>query len=63
MNTPLEIGDSVRCPQCRQWHSVIQPYTEGTAYTQRMLMFVCRQQTYYAGQRGLPNRHPTRRTG
>lgn len=62
MNTPLMVGDQLCCSRCRQWHSVIQPYREGTAYTQAMLLFTCRQQTYYAGQRGLPCRHPTRRT-
>ena len=60
MHAPLEVGDAVRCPHCRQWHPVIQPYTEGTAYTLAMLLFVCRQQTYYAGQQGLPCRHPVR---
>ncbi len=59
--TVLSNGDEIRCPYCRQWHPVTQPYREGTAYTQAMLLFVCRQQTYYAGQRGLPCRHPTRR--
>ena len=62
MPLALDLGDVVRCPHCRQWHPVTRPYTEGTAYTQAMLLFTCRQQTYYAGQRGVPCRHPTRRT-
>src|SRR5262245_24206879 len=38
---PLQVGDLVRCPHCRSWHSAIQWHTEGTAYTLRMLDFEC----------------------
>ena len=60
MPRPLALGDSLRCPHCRQWHVVTQPYATGTTYTQAMLMFSWREQRYYAGQVGTPSRHPSR---
>jgi hypothetical protein len=56
----LREGTHIRCPHCRQWHSVSHGHTEGTDYTLQMLYFTCRGLRYYAGQDGYPSRHPTR---
>jgi hypothetical protein len=57
----LEEGDELLCPNCRRWHPVIAQHTQGTNYTQAMLYWRCVKGAYYAGQRGLPSRHPTRK--
>jgi hypothetical protein len=59
---PLHIGDLVRCPHCRRWHPAIRWHSTGTDYTLNMLYVECNGQRYYAGQDGLPSRHPTRST-
>ena len=59
---PLELGDEVRCPRCRQWHPVVAPHSEGTSYTIDMLYWECAKGMYFAGSRGTISRHPTRRT-
>jgi hypothetical protein len=63
MNTSLtlEEGDEILCPHCRRWHPVSAPRTQGTAYTQAMLYWRCTKGKFYAGQRGLPSRHQTRK--
>ena len=48
----LEPGDEVRCPQCRQWHPVEDPHSEGTPYTLDMLYWECAKGMYFAGSRG-----------
>lgn len=58
---PLEPGDELCCPHCRQWHPVIAPYASGTDYTIGMLFFACRGLQYFAAQRGHVSRHETRR--
>ena len=60
-NLPLEEGDELLCPHCRRWHPVTAQHIEGTNYTQAMLYWRCTKGMYYAGQRGLPSRHPTRK--
>ena len=57
----LQPGVDIRCPHCRDWHAVEPRHESGTAYTTAMLYFSCRGSTYYAGQRGHPSRHETRR--
>jgi hypothetical protein len=56
----LHPGSHIRCPHCRQWHSVYHGHTEGTDYTLQMLYFTCRGLRYYAGQDGYASRHPTK---
>jgi hypothetical protein len=56
----LRDGAQIRCPHCRQWHSVSHGHTEGTDYTLQMLYFTCRGLRYYAGHDGYPSRHPMR---
>lgn len=58
---PLEEGDELLCPHCRRWHPVTAQHTEGTNYTLQMLYWRCVKGMYYAGQRGLKSRHPTRK--
>ena len=58
--SPLHVGELVKCPRCRRWHPAIRWHTEGTHYTVNMLYVVCRGQRYYAGQDGLPSRHEAR---
>lgn len=57
----IEAGDEIRCPHCRRWHVLVQPYRTGTQFTTEMLMWECRRGQYYAGQRGTSARYPTRR--
>lgn len=62
MNSPrLQAADELLCPHCRRWHPVVQKYPEGTPYTTQMLMWECRDRSYYAGQVGTISRFPTRR--
>ena len=49
-------GMLIRCPHCRAWHPVIQPYRDGTEYAVQMMFFVCASGTFYAGQLGDPSR-------
>jgi hypothetical protein len=58
----LHPGSRIRCPHCRQWHAILLGHTEGTDYTLAMLYFECGGKRFYAGQVGLPSRHPTRET-
>lgn len=61
MPQPLEPGDELRCPHCQRWRAVYSHGTQGTEETMRMLYFVCQGLDYFAGTRGFPIRHPTRR--
>ena len=56
--TLLMPGDELQCPHCRSWNQVVQKYSEGTDYTQQMLMWECRGGIYYAGQVGATSRFP-----
>ena len=57
---PLQRGHELHCPHCRRWHPLVKKYSEGTEYTQQMLMWECRGGSYYAGQIGGTSRFPTR---
>jgi hypothetical protein len=41
---------------------VLQKYSQGTDYTQQILMWDCRGGSYYSGQIGTISRFPTRDT-
>ena len=60
MNARLQVGDWLRCPHCRKWHSVVKWHSSGTDYTLKMLYFRHNGQMFYAGQEGLESPYETK---
>ena len=52
MPRPLQPGDELRCPPCRQWHPVVAQHSQGTPYTVRMRYWKCAKGWYFAGSLG-----------
>ena len=56
-NAPgLQLGDEVKCPNCRHWHPVYcreaDSVNKAHPYAATMLYFLCRGGEYFAGMRG-----------
>jgi hypothetical protein len=58
--TPLHRGLEVRCPHCRQWHVIEQPYADDSTAAQSHLYVTCRCDRYFVGQVGHEGRWPVR---
>jgi len=55
----LAVGDRVRCPKCRRWHTAdLESSGSATDYAERMLFVRCGESLFYVGQAGGTARDP-----